>query len=124
VSKTSKTISDSRQAREAPVKMIRAVRESYYNDAGSDQWPVTKSTCVLDGGSEFGQAFLSGHGGRGAQRCVENLARCSPVRKCSYTNFSNMYSVVYGVSHAYKESAHCRLEAQYAFQRKKDIWRL
>eukprot|EP01047_Picozoa_sp_COSAG01_P016643 COSAG01_NODE_858_length_13069_cov_23.641943_18_plen_202_part_00 len=38
-----KTIGDSRQAGQAAIKMIRAVRESYYNDADSDQWPVPKS---------------------------------------------------------------------------------
>ena len=29
--------------------------------------------------------------------------------------------VCYGISQAYKESTNCRLEAQYAFQREKDM---
>jgi hypothetical protein len=40
--------------------MIRAVRQSYYNDPESDRWPVPKLLCVVDGGKEFSQPFRTG----------------------------------------------------------------
>jgi hypothetical protein len=44
----------------AAIKMIRAVRQSYYNDPESDRWPVPKMLCVVDGGKEFSQTFRTG----------------------------------------------------------------
>ena len=44
----------------AAKKMVESVRESYYNDANSNQWPSPKTLCVVDGGSELGNAFRRG----------------------------------------------------------------
>jgi hypothetical protein len=44
----------------AAIQMIRAVRQSYYNDPESDRWPVSKTLCVTDSGKEFSQTFRTG----------------------------------------------------------------
>jgi hypothetical protein len=44
----------------AAIKMIRAVRQSYYNDPEDPRWPVPKMLCVVDFGKEFSQTFRTG----------------------------------------------------------------
>jgi hypothetical protein len=69
----------------AAIKMIRAVRQSYYNDPESDRWPTPKTICVVDGGKEFGAEFRRGFAQElGAQVELKCISSPSANRRLSY----------------------------------------